>query len=178
MNIRSARGCGKTGALAHPSAPGAQLIDEALIEATLARARTSPRLRANHNLHASDTDTFHRFLNAWVGGSYCAPHRHRKIPKPEVFLMLRGRLACFIFDDEGRVTQNVVLGEGGVLGIDIAAGLWHTILPVTAEAVCLEMKPGPWDPKTDKEFAPWAPLEGDPASVAYAERLLTAVRQV
>jgi len=157
---------------------GIQLIDEALIDATLARARTSPRLRANHNLHSSHADTFHRFLNAWILGSYAAPHRHLAVAKPEGFVILRGKVACFIFDDAGQVTRQAVLGEGGLHGIDIAVGLWHTVLPITAEAVCLEMKPGPWDPKTDKEFAPWAPLEGDPAAPAYAERLLTAVRQV
>ena len=157
--------------------PGTQRIDEALIDATLLRARSSPRLRANHNLHASHTDGFHRFLNAWVRGTYAAPHRHVAIPKPEAFVVLRGKLACFIFDDAGAVTECAVLGEGGLFGIDIPAGVWHTLLPVTPEAVCFEVKPGPWDPATDKEFAPWAPREGDPGAAAYAEHLLTAVRQ-
>lgn len=158
--------------------PAFQLIDDALIDATLARARSSPRLRANHNLHASHDDTFHRFLNAWIRGTYAAPHRHLKTPKAETFVILRGKICCFIFDDEGRVTRTGVLGEGGLFGIDVEVGTWHTVLPVSDEAVILEMKPGPWDPKTDKEFAPWAPLEGDPAAPAYAERLLTALRQV
>jgi len=154
-----------------------QRIDDALIEATLARARSSPRLRANHNLHASHADGFHRFLNAWVRGTYAAPHRHVVVPKPESFVVLRGELACFIFDHAGRITESAVLGTGGLFGIDIAPGVWHTLLPVTLEAVCFEVKPGPWDPATDKEFAPWAPREGDPSAVAYAEHLLTTVRQ-
>jgi cupin fold WbuC family metalloprotein len=157
---------------------GVQLIDDTLIEATLAKARSSPRRRANHNLHASHAEGYHRFLNAWLRGTYAAPHRHIAIPKPETFVVLRGKLACFIFDDAGAVIQCSVLGAGGVLGVDISAGVWHTVLPLTPEAVCLESKLGPWDAKTDKEFAPWAPLEGDPAAAEYAERLLTAVRQV
>jgi cupin fold WbuC family metalloprotein len=161
-----------------PSRPAFQLIDDALIEATLARARSSPRLRANHNLHASHADAFHRFLNAWIRGTYAAPHRHLEVPKPETFLILRGKVCCFVFDDEGRVTRHGVLGEGGLYGMDLEAGTWHTVLPVTDEAVCLEVKPGPWDPKTDKQFAPWAPLEGAAGAAAYAEHLLTAVRQV
>lgn len=160
-----------------PPRLGIQRIDEALIEATLARARSSPRLRANHNLHASHADGFHRFLNAWVRGTYAAPHRHIAIPKPEAFVVLRGKLACFIFDDAGNVVESAVLGTDGLFGIDIAPGVWHTLLPVTPEAVCFEVKPGPWDPATDKEFAPWAPLEGDPQAAAYAERLLTTVSQ-
>jgi cupin fold WbuC family metalloprotein len=157
--------------------PSIQLIDEALIEATLAKARSSPRLRANHNLHASHEDGFHRFLNAWVRGTYAAPHRHLGVPKPEAFITLRGKLACFIFDDAGAVVRSAVLGAGGLWGIDIPPGVWHTLLPVTPEAVCFEVKPGPWEPATDKEFAPWAPREGDPGAAAYAEHLLTAVRQ-
>lgn len=155
-----------------------QLIDDALIEATLARARSSPRLRANHNLHSSHLEGFHRFLNAYLRGTYAAPHRHIAVPKPETFVVLRGTLACFIFDDAGGIAQSVVLGKGGLHGVDISPGVWHTVLPLSSEAVCLESKLGPWDAKTDKEFATWAPLEGDPAASEYAERLLTAVRQV
>jgi len=149
-----------------------QLIDEALIEATLEKARRSPRLRANHNFHASHADGFHRFLNAWVRGTYVAPHRHLSVPKPEAFMMLHGELACFVFDDSGRVLERVVLGRDGRQGIDLAAGVWHTLAPLTEEAVCFEVKPGPWDPATDKEFAPWAPLEGDPRAAAYLAGLL------
>ncbi len=31
-------------------------------------------------------------------------------------------------------------------------------------------------PATDKEFAPWAPREGDPAAVAYLSDLLAGIR--
>ncbi len=163
--------------MAGPLGSGIQLIDDALIDATLARARLSPRLRANHNLHASHADGCHRFLNAWLLGSYAAPHRHLAHPKPESFVMLRGKLACFVFDDSGQVEQRRVLGEGGLLGIDLPPGVWHTVLPLSAEAVCFEVKLGPWDAATDKEFAPWAPLEGAPEAAAYARSLLTGLRQ-
>jgi cupin fold WbuC family metalloprotein len=151
---------------------GVQLIDEELLEATLAKARSSPRLRANHDFHASAADPFHRFLNAWVRGTYAQPHRHLSPPKPESFSILRGKLACFVFDDGGDVLERLVLGRDGCLGVDLAPGVWHTIAPVTPEAVCLEVKPGPWDPKTDKEFAPWAPREGDPAAALYLAGLM------
>jgi cupin fold WbuC family metalloprotein len=149
-----------------------QLVDDALIEATLARARNSPRLRANHNFHPSDAEGFHRFLNALVRGSYVAPHRHVTPPKAEAFLALRGELACFVFDDDGRVSERLVLGRNGRHGVDFAAGVWHSIAALTPEVVAYEAKPGPWDPATDKEFAPWAPREGDPRASAYLARLL------
>jgi cupin fold WbuC family metalloprotein len=153
----------------------AQLIDQALLDATLARAHAAPRGRVNHNFHPSLEDSLHRFLNAWTHGSYAAPHRHLLVPKPESFIVLRGELALFVFDDAGAVTETHVLGRGGVVGIDLAPGLWHTVAAVTPTAVCFEVKSGPYDAATDKQFAPWAPREGDPAAPAYLASLLARV---
>jgi len=152
-----------------------QLIDEALLEATLARAATSPRGRINHNFHPDLADNPHRFLNAWTRGSYAAPHRHLQVPKPESFVMLRGELALFVFDDAGGVTERYLLGRDGVLGVDLAPGLWHTVAALTDTAVCFEVKAGPYDAATDKEFAPWAPREGEPGAAEYLSRLLAAL---
>lgn len=152
-----------------------QLIDEALIEATLARAGAAPRGRINHNFHPDLGANPHRFLNAWTRGSYAAPHRHLQVPKPESFVMLRGELALFVFDDAGAVTERHVLGRGGVLGVDLAPGLWHTVAALTDTAVCFEVKAGPYDAATDKEFAPWAPREGAPGAAEYLARLLASL---
>jgi cupin fold WbuC family metalloprotein len=153
-----------------------QLIDGALLDATVARARTSPRGRINHNFHPSLASNLHRFLNAWTRGSYAAPHRHLVVPKPESFIVLRGELALFVFDDAGGVTETIVLGRDGVIGIDLAPGLWHTVTALSETAICFEVKAGPYDAATDKEFAPWAPREGDPASAAYLAALLDQLR--
>jgi cupin fold WbuC family metalloprotein len=157
--------------------PGArvQLIDAGLIDRTVERARASVRLRANHNFHPTHADPFHRFLNAFVRGTYATPHRHVTVPKPEGFLVLRGELACFIFDDAGLVRERHVLGRNGVFGIDIPPRVWHTLAPLTEVAVCYETKLGPWDPETDKEFAPWAPLEGTPGTRDYLARLTAGI---
>lgn len=152
-----------------------QVIDDALMDTTLARAKASPRGRINHNFHADHSSNPHRFLNAWTRGSYAAPHRHLQVPKPESFVMLRGELALFVFDDAGQVTERLILGRGGVLGVDLAPGLWHTVAALTETAVCFEVKAGPYDPATDKEFAPWAPREGDPAAADHLARLLASL---
>ncbi|HYP91193.1 MAG TPA: WbuC family cupin fold metalloprotein, partial [Polyangiaceae bacterium] len=127
------------------------------------------------NFHPDLADNPHRFLNAWTRGSYAAPHRHLAVPKPESFVVLQGELVAFLFDDEGVVTEHHVLGRGGVVGIDLAPGLWHTLAALTDTAVCFEVKAGPYDPATDKQFAPWAPREGEPEAAAYLERLLSRV---
>jgi cupin fold WbuC family metalloprotein len=152
-----------------------QLIDQALLDETLARARNAPRGRTNHNFHPDMASNPHRFLNAWTRGSYAAPHRHLAVPKPESFVVLRGELGLFIFDDGGKVTEHHVLGRDGLIGIDVAPGIWHTVACVSDIAVCFEVKAGPYDAATDKEFAPWAPREGDPQAAAYLEQLLAGL---
>src|SRR3954453_19641498 len=120
-------------------AEAVQLIDTALIDATLSRAVAAPRGRINHNFHPDMASNPHRFLNAWTRGSYAAPHRHLAVPKPESFVILRGELGLFLFDDDGVVAERHVLGRNGVVGIDLPPGVWHTVACVSETAVCFEV---------------------------------------
>lgn len=153
-----------------------QLLDEKLMERTLRRAFLSPRLRINHNFHPSALSNPHRFLNALVRGTYCPPHRHSDPPKSETFIVLKGEVAVFIFDDSGAVLARHCLGQNGLWGIDIAPGQWHSIAALSETAVCFEVKPGPWEAATDKEFPAWAPREGDPRAEGYLRSLLEPLR--
>jgi cupin fold WbuC family metalloprotein len=155
-------------------APLVQLVDTPLVDALIDRAGQSPRLRTNHNFHASMEDNPHRFLNVMVRGTYIAPHRHLDPPKAEAFLVLQGELAFFTFDDEGQIATSHVLGRD-VLGVDIQPGVWHTMAVLSPHVVCYEVKPGPYSAANDKDFAPWAPREGDARVPEYLERLLSAV---
>ena len=163
-----------------------QPITASLIRQVTEQARLSPRRRMNFNFHSGPSDNPHRFLNVFLQGSYVAPHRHHAPPKAEAFIVLEGYVAIFCFEPDGRVRSRHLLGCGPVpgplprglakleaaRGIDIAPGIWHTITAVTPVAVCFEVKPGPWEPGADKEFAAWAPLEGDPAAQRYLDLLL------
>jgi cupin fold WbuC family metalloprotein len=148
-----------------------QVLDPALFPALIERARRSPRLRTNHNFHGGMEENPHRFLNVMLRGTYIAPHRHADPPKAEAFLVLEGELAFFTFDDSGSVATTHVLGREAI-GIDIQPGVWHTLAVLTPHAVCYEVKPGPYSPANDKDFAPWAPREGDPDAPAYLEKLV------
>ncbi|HEY6728446.1 MAG TPA: WbuC family cupin fold metalloprotein [Polyangiaceae bacterium] len=153
--------------MANPAMPArVQLINQLLLDRVRARAEASLRGRVNHNFHSGPDDNPHRFLNALTRGSYCAPHRHAAPPKAESFLVLSGEVLVVIFGDQGEILERHVLGRAGLRGIDIPPGVWHTITAVSLAAVCYEVKPGPWDPENDKEFAPWAPREGDPLALA------------
>lgn len=140
-----------------------ELIDPALLETTLLRAAGSPRLRTNHNFHPTMDDAVHRFLNVMMRGTFITPHRHTSPPKSETFVILRGEVAFFLFDENGSIDRCELLGDpasGRACGIDIAPGLWHSLVVLSANAVCFEVKPGPYAAMNDKEFAPWAPREG------------------
>jgi cupin fold WbuC family metalloprotein len=153
-----------------------QLVNRALFAALLEQARQSPRRRINFNFHAGPEDNPHRFLNVMLEGAYIAPHRHSDPPKAESFLVLEGEVAFFIFDGRGRIAEIRRLG-GDPMGIDLPPGVWHTMAVLSPHAVCYEVKPGPYSPLTDKEFAPWAPREGDPAVPAYLRTLLASLEE-
>jgi cupin fold WbuC family metalloprotein len=153
--------------------PAVQLLDASLIASLIERARAAPRLRTNHNFHASMEENPHRFLNVMMRGTYIAPHRHLDPPKAEAFLVLEGEVAFFTFDDGGRIATRHLIG-GDVEGIDVQPGVWHTLVVISPHAVCYEVKPGPYSAANDKDFAPWAPREGQPGAGAYLESLVAA----
>jgi cupin fold WbuC family metalloprotein len=154
------------------SDPRIQLFDSELFKELLDKARHSPRLRTNHNFHVSMEDNPHRFLNVMLKGTYITPHRHRDPPKAESFLVLSGELAFFTFDDSGKIAGVHVLGRDPI-GIDIQPGVWHTLAVLSEQAICFEVKPGPYSAMNDKDFATWAPREGDPRASEYLDGLIS-----
>ena len=54
------------------------VIDEALIEALWAKARSSERLRQNFDLRTTPADTSQRMLNALMPGTQVPIHRHEE----------------------------------------------------------------------------------------------------
>jgi cupin fold WbuC family metalloprotein len=152
-----------------------RFVDKSLIQQLLAQARQNPRRRVNYNFHRTPEEDPNRFLNVMLEGTYVAPHRHAVVPKPEMFVVLEGRIAVFTFNGEGAVEACGVAGEGapeGRVAVDIPAGVWHTLAVLTPHAVLVEVKPGFYDPATDKQFAPWAPGEGEQGAEDYLKELI------
>jgi cupin fold WbuC family metalloprotein len=150
-----------------------QSIDHQLLDRLTAAARENRRLRMNHNLHAVYDEPCQRLLNAVEPGSYIRPHRHLTPPKPETFVVVRGRFAALVFHDGGEIDQVVHLSAdpGGTVGVDIPAGAWHCIISLESGSVFFETKPGPYEPLSDKDWAPWAPAEASTEAAAYLESL-------
>lgn len=160
-------------ALAPPTADLALLTRSTLDEA-VAYSRTSARRRVIQPYHRSHADPLHRMLNAVQPGTYVRPHRHLDPPKAEAWIMLRGALVFFTFDDQGAVQHSVALAAGGdPYGVDLVPGIYHSFVVLEPDTVLYEVKTGPYQESDDKSFAPWAPPEGDPAAPHYQQHLIS-----
>jgi cupin fold WbuC family metalloprotein len=124
--------------------------------------------------HSDGSDVHQRMLNAIQPGSYIRPHRHHHPPKSETIVILQGALKYVVFDDRGAIEEVFMLSSDGLIaGIDTEPGVFHTFLAVRPNSVVFESKTGPYDPASDKDFAPWAPAEEDKESArVYLEDLI------
>jgi cupin fold WbuC family metalloprotein len=164
-------------ALEPPTDPVA-LISRQCLEATVAAARQSPRQRMIQPFHRTAGASVHRMFNALQPGSYARPHRHLNPPKDEAFVVLRGALAFFTFEEDGRVRDCLRLqNDGELLGVDITAGVYHSIAALEPDTIVYEVKAGPYNPVDDKDFAPWSPAETDPSASTYLKELLAQYRR-
>jgi cupin fold WbuC family metalloprotein len=144
------------------------LLTHAMLDATAAYARESPRGRVIAPFHRAPEELLHRMLNAVQPASYVRPHRHLDPPKAEAWILLRGSLLFFTFDDDGRVRERRVLRAAGPeFGVDLVPGVYHSFIALEPDTVIYEVKNGPYRAHDDKAFAPWAPEEDSPEAATY-----------
>jgi len=146
-----------------------KLLNNELTSELLAAALRSDRLRTNYNIHPSLNDPVQRFFNAMQPGTYVRPHRHSTPPRWELFLALKGAVAILLFDDQGRVEDRQELhADGPVFGAEVEPGRWHALVALQP-TLLFELKEGPYSALKDKDYASWAPAEGQPG----CEQLVT-----
>jgi len=152
------------------------IIDQQLTSDVTREAMNSARLRKNFNFHEDYADPVNRMLNAFEPGTYVRPHKHESPDKCEVFIILVGKALALRFDNAGAILEHAVLDHAnGVYGVEFAPREWHTIISLVPGTVLYEVKPGPYAPIADKNFAPWAPAEGSPEAAAYLASILAEV---
>ena len=149
-----------------------KIVSEKLLNELSQMAISSPRRRVNHNFHDDLADPINRMLNAFEPGTYLQPHKHENPDKREVFIVLRGSLVVVFFDNSGTPTDFVLLDrDKGNYAVEIPVGAWHSLFALESGSVVYEVKDGPYLPLSDKNFASWAPKEGDPECGVYLEQL-------
>ena len=121
------------------------LIDKNLLDSVAEQAKESPRLRMNYNFHLSLDEKCHRFLNAVEPGTVVEIHRHPT--KDETFVLLRGRVVVYTYNDDGSVLENVELNPNeGRYGVNIPKGVWQKVESLESGFVFFECKEGPFVP--------------------------------
>lgn len=152
-----------------------EIINRKIINEISASAQNSPRKRHIKNFHTEPSDLLQRMINVMLPGTYVQPHKHSDPEKREVFIILKGKAYVVIFSENGEIIDNILLDpKQESFGVEIPPNEWHTIIPIE-ESVCYELKDGPYDPNTDKNFAPWAPMEDSEGMVEYQENLIKRI---
>lgn len=133
-----------------------------MIDEITDQAKISSRKRMNYNFHDSAEDTMHRMINVLEPGSYVQPHKHENPDKREAFIILRGKVLVVIFNDSGIIEDQILLDtQKGNFGVEIPPKTYHMIIPLEPGSTLYEIKDGPYNVRSDKKFADWAPKEGE-----------------
>ena len=120
-------------------------IDKELLDKLTEQAKVSPRLRMNFNFHQSLDEKCHRFLNALELGTEVPIHKHPT--KDETFVLLRGRVVVYTYNDDGSILEGIELNPNeGKYGVNIPKGVWHNIESLEPDSVFFECKEGPFVP--------------------------------
>jgi len=126
------------------------IINEALLNEVADRAKASPRLRMNYNLHDSPEANAQRLLNALEPGTVLSIHRHQNTA--ETYIVLRGAIRVFFYNDQKKLTNTFVLDpKKKTYGIHISKGQWHTLEVLESSTVIFEVKDGPYVPLSEED---------------------------
>ncbi|HKI44372.1 MAG TPA: WbuC family cupin fold metalloprotein [Balneolales bacterium] len=135
-------------------------------------SRESQRQRMILPVHREQSAPVQRMLNFLQPDTYIRPHRHPESGATESMIVLQGAINFFTFDDRGTIQTYIYVG-GSITNsvVDIEPNIWHTFIVKETDTVLFEVKRGPYNPATDKEFAAWAPEESTAASISYLSKL-------
>lgn len=126
-------------------------IDKVLLDSLTAKARESERLRMNLDLRTSSEDSSQRMLNALEPDTVLPIHRHRL--SSETVVMVRGSLEEIFYNDNGEVTETILMQAGGACpALQIPAGQWHTVKVLEPGTVIFEAKDGAYAPLCEEDI--------------------------
>jgi cupin fold WbuC family metalloprotein len=149
-----------------------KLIDNNMLVSLREKANASDRKRSNINFHDNYDAKVQRLFIHMDYNSYVRPHFHPESYKWEFFLVVEGALDFLLFDAAGKLEQRICLNaQGDVRGLEIPPNQWHCTLAHKCGATFLEVKEGPYVVASDKNFASWAPPEGDQAVRGFMQKL-------
>ena len=127
------------------------LINEQILNSLSSQAKASPRLRMNYDLRNSENDNSQRMLNALEPGTVMPIHRHRETS--ETVVIVRGSLVERFYDEEGNITEEVLMVPGGENPVvQVEKGRWHSLECLESGTVLFESKDGKYEPLADEDI--------------------------
>jgi cupin fold WbuC family metalloprotein len=132
------------------------------------------RKRSRLCLHGSDNDVLHEMIIVFHRDAVIRPHRH--CSKTESYHIIFGELDIVLFDDDGRPTRIVSMGDlasGKTLVYRQNRPIWHSVIIRSEYAAIHEVTNGPFRVE-ENEFAPWSPEE-DNELRAFLDRSVEAL---
>lgn len=126
-------------------------IDKQLLNTLSSQARANPRLRQAYDLRNGENDNSQRMLNALEPGTVMPIHRHRK--SSETVVIVRGSLIERFYDEEGNVTEEVLMAAGGENPVvQVEKGRWHSLECLEPNTVLFESKDGQYEPLVEEDI--------------------------
>ena len=108
-------------------------------------------------VHESAASLVHEMFIIHTSDTYVRPHRHKT--KSESFQVLQGEGTLVLFNDQGKITETMRLGDyasGHTFYFKMPASVWHMLVIHSDVMVFKEVTQGPFD-SDDCEFPEWAP---------------------
>jgi cupin fold WbuC family metalloprotein len=139
----------------------------------LEKARVSERGRYAIPLFAPESPT-QALVNAFRKGTYVQPHLHHD--KDEYFIPLQGEVVVATFGYNGELSA-LERRKPGETYSHVPPGIYHSAIPLTHEAVVLEVLNKPYVAETHKEGATWAPEENDERVPEFQRKLMQDISQ-
>ena len=119
------------------------ILDTKFLDELTEKAKESPRLRMNYNLHDSLDSKAQRLFNGLEPGTELPIHRHTDTS--ESYILIRGALRVTLLDDKKSVIECTELNlNKGVFGFQIPANTWHKVEVLESGTVIFEVKDGPY----------------------------------
>ncbi len=121
------------------------VLDNALLDEITQKAKESPRLRMNYNLHDDLEAKAQRLFNVLEPGTVLPIHRHQDTA--ETYILVRGKLKVEYYNEKKVKTDEILLDPSiGVFGLHVPVGQWHTVIPQESGTTVFEVKDGPYTP--------------------------------
>lgn len=127
------------------------VIDKAILDNLTEQAKENLRLRHAMDMRNSPEDLSQRMLNAMEPGTIMPIHRHHG--SSETVVVLRGKIKWIFYDNEGQVTESVILDANGEQRmLNVEKDRWHSLVCLESGSVLYESKDGPYHPLEEDEI--------------------------